>query len=113
MVNNLAANTPVRIGTFSDWILVYLKQYGPGNLYLFGDRDSAFNALSISTVHDGIVQVTLDGWKNYFWKGDLWVESDQAGSIVYQFAGYQPNPAAPRDTQANLPLTQKGKLSTY
>lgn len=87
MIATLQANLPMFLMHFEGYGLLYIKQYGPGNLRLKGSREELLSSLA-SPIPDGIVQVTADGFKQYFWEGDLWVISDAPGSIAYEAPGY-------------------------
>lgn len=89
MIANLQANVPMFLIHFQGYGMLYIKQYGPGNLRMKGNREDLLNSIAPLPIQDGIVQVTADGFKQYFWSGDLWVISDAPGSIVYEAPGYQ------------------------
>lgn len=83
---------PALLATFKYPVTVYIKQYGPGNLRLAPTFDELNNTISIGPgqVADGIVQVTADGWKQYFFgPGDLWAVSDAPGQVVWECWPYE------------------------
>lgn len=105
----LQANQASLLSSLADFGLLYVKQYGPGNLRIGADKDSLQNTIG-QQIQDGIVQVTADQWKQYFWKGDIWVISDQNGAVVWMLPGSQP--FLNRGGQVpQLPVDQN--LSTY
>jgi hypothetical protein len=115
---NLQANVPMMIGHFGEVTTIYIKQYGAGNLRLGSDRDSLIATVSPAPIQDGIVQVTADGFKQYFWEGDLWIITDAAGAVVYSVPSYQyyiergkhnGSPSARVRQESEL----EGDLSTY
>ena len=83
----LQANIPQNIVQIKGYGLLYIKQYGAGNLRIAPDRESLVNTVAPLPVQDGIVQVTADGWKQYFWSGDVWLISDVTGIAVYLAPG--------------------------
>jgi hypothetical protein len=85
----LQTNVPMLVAHFDRVTTLYLKQYGPGNLRLGSDRDSLLSTILPNPLQDGIVQVTADGWKSYFWEGDLWLISDAPGNFSYSAPSYQ------------------------
>lgn len=88
MIANLQANVPMFLVHFNGYGLLYIKQYGAGNLRLAPERERLLNTTAPLPIQDGIVQVTADGWKQYFWEGDLYVISDVAGALVWEAPGY-------------------------
>lgn len=88
MIATLQLNVPMFLMRFSGYGLLYIKQYGPGNLRLKGSREELLASINPLPLQDGIVQVTADGFKQYFWSGDLWAISDAPGSIVFEAPGY-------------------------
>lgn len=81
MIAILTANQPTLLQSFERLSTVYIKQYGGGNLRMTSNREDLQNTIGAPT-QDGIAQATADGFKQYFWEGDLWVISDQNGPIV-------------------------------
>jgi hypothetical protein len=112
MVNQLQANLPVLLCQLPEFGLVYIKQYGAGNLFLAPDRDTLVNSASLP-VHDGIAQVTANGFVQYFWKGDLWVLSDAPGAIVYILPGQSPYLDRALQVPRLPPVLRGNDLSTY
>lgn len=88
MIANLQPNVPMFIQHFNGYGLIYIKIFGAGNLRLKGSREELLATVSPLPVQDGISQATADGFKQYFWKNDLWVISDAPGSIVWEAPGY-------------------------
>jgi hypothetical protein len=88
MISQLQTNLPVLIASFERLTTVYVKQYGPGNLRICSNREDLTNTVG-ATVQDGIAQATANGWQQYFWEGDLWLISDQAGAVVIILPSYQ------------------------
>jgi hypothetical protein len=77
---------PALLATFKGIVTVYIKQYGPGNLRLAPTFDELNNTISQGPgqVADGIVQVTANGWVQYFLgPGDPWAVSDAPGVVVW------------------------------
>lgn len=121
MIFNLQANVPQLIGSYNGVVSIYVKQYGPGNLRLSTDRESLVTGAGVSLapgqIVDGIAQATANGWLQYFWSGDLWVISDQAGPAVIIAPAYQAYvsrigaKSLPADFE--IPSEEDGNLSTY
>lgn len=88
-IANLTANVPALAAHFERVTTVYIKQYGPGNLRIGSDRDSLLSTVSPAPVADGLVQITADNFKQYFWEGDLWLISDQNGAVVLGYPSDQ------------------------
>ncbi|SRR6266581_3088313 len=93
MVANLAANQFMYLAHFDQMTLIYIKQYGAGNLRLASSGERLATTANVGgafagLIQDGIAQATADGFKQYFWQGDLFVISDVAGPIVWEPAGY-------------------------
>jgi hypothetical protein len=115
-VANLQINLPMFVAHYDKVTTVEIKQYGPGNLRISSDRDSLLATIG-APVLDGIVQVTADGFKQHFWKGDLWFMSDAAGAVVYVASEYQytidrgKHIQAPTDVEVDSEF--EGDLSTY
>lgn len=86
----LAQNQPTLIATFDHVSTLYIKQYGSGNLRIASRREDLQQDVNPSPgqIQDGIAQATADGFKQYFWEGDIWVISDVAGPIVYIVPNY-------------------------
>ena len=98
-----------------EWSTIYIKQYGAGTLRINPNPDDLNNSVPGSApFQDGIVQVTSDGWKQYFWKGSFYVITDIAGYVAWVVTGGQPYlNRGFRGIPAQLPQPTKGKLSTY
>lgn len=120
MIFNLQANIPQLIGSYNGVVSVYVKQYGPGNLRLSSDRESLVTGAGTNApgqIVDGIAQATAQGFQQYFWSGDLWVISDQAGPAVIIAPAYQAYvsrivaKSLPADFE--LPSEETGNLATY
>lgn len=114
MIATLQQNIPGLIQSFGKLTTIYIKQYGPGNLRLASNKEDLQNTINAS-LQDGIAQTTADGWKQYFWEGDLWVISDQAGSLVLQAPSYafyieRTTGTTPAKSTGTRPA---GSLSTY
>jgi hypothetical protein len=116
MVAVLPANQFMYLGHFDQMTLIYIKQYGAGNLRLAADGNRLLTTVGL-TLQDGIAQATADGWKQYYWQGDLFVISDAAGPIAWEVAGYVFN--LERGKHRGFPGGERieseleGDLSTY
>lgn len=115
-VKNLNANQQTLLQHFDEVTTVYVKQYGPGNLRLLPVGDTLLQTVN-DPVPDGITQVTasgINGWVQYFWKGDLWAISDAAGFVAWVASAYQFY--IRRDVVSADVITEgeiEGDLSTY
>jgi hypothetical protein len=87
MQANLAANIVMYLGHFDQMTLLYIKQYGAGNLRLASSGERLQATIGLPT-QDGVTQATVDGFKQWYWQGDLFAISDAAGPIVWEIAGY-------------------------
>lgn len=115
-VKFLQVNQPTLLQHFDEVTTIYVKQYGPGNLRLHSMGDVLLQTVS-DPIPDGITQVTasgINGWVQYFWKGDLWTISDAAGGVAWIASAYQFY--IERQTASQPVLTDgeiEGDLSTY
>lgn len=87
MQANLQTNVLMYIGHFDQMTLLYIKQYGAGNLRLSASGERLQTTIGLPT-QDGLTQATIDGFKQYYWQGDLYMISDAAGPVVWEVAGY-------------------------
>lgn len=121
MIVNLAQNIPQLIGHYEGVVSIYIKQYGTGNLRISSDRESIVTGAGTNApgqIVDGIAQATAAGFVQYFWSGDLWVISDQAGPAVIIAPANQTyiqrdltSHVMPSDV--TMPSEEDGNLSTY
>jgi hypothetical protein len=81
-------NKSALLAHFEQVTTIYIKQYGAGNLRLAGNPTDLDSTIG-QAIQDGIVQVTAQGWVQYFWEGDLWWISDAAGAVVMVVPSYQ------------------------
>jgi hypothetical protein len=87
MIAQLPANQFMYLGHFDQMTLLYIKQYGPGNLRLAASGERLLATVGLPT-QDGVTQATADGFKQWYWQGDLFVISDAPGPIAWEIAGY-------------------------
>jgi hypothetical protein len=113
----LQANVPYLAGHYEEVTTIYVKQFGPGNLRIGSDRDSLVATIG-APIAEGIAQATADGFKQYFWEGDLWFISDAPGVVSYGAPSYQyyvqrgKNNGAPNN-RVEMEAELEGDLSTY
>lgn len=113
----LSVNIPSLLGSYERVTTVYIKQYGAGNLRIATRQEDLLTTVG-QTWQEGIAQATVDGWKQYFWEGDLWVISDAAGIVAWLDPSYQYN--VRRGSKQRSPIEDviiegdiEGDLSTY
>jgi hypothetical protein len=121
MIITLAANTPMGVGHYDGVVAINIKQYGAGNLRLSTDRESLLQNIggnaAPGAILDGITQATADGFKTWFWSGDLWLISDVSGPVCLLAPAYTAyldklkSSAQPADFI--LPSEAEGNLATY
>jgi len=121
MILQLALNTPMLVGHYDGVVAINIKQYGAGNLRLSTDRESLLQNVGPNSapgaIQDGITQATADGFKTWFWSGDLWLISDVSGPVCLLAPAYTSfinrlkSSAQPSDF--TLPSEAEGNLATY
>lgn len=120
MILTLAANIPMGpIINVDGVVTIYVRQYGAGNLRLGMNREDLIQGVNLApgAVVDGIPQAAVDGIKQYFWSGDLWLISDVAGAVMVLAPAYSAyinrvqSKSQPSDF--TLPSEIEGNLSTY
>lgn len=121
MIQQLQANQPQLILSVNGVVSIYVRQYGAGNLRMGMNREDLNNSnpvnLAPGGVVDGIPQAAADGVKQYFWSGDLWIISDQAGAVMILAPAYtlyldRSNGVKTNPSDANV-SDEGGNLSTY
>lgn len=69
-----------RLYHFTEWTLVYLTVVGPGTVY-FSQRQSELEN-QIEGQNQGIPQVSADGTKPYWWRGDFYIWASASGTYA-------------------------------
>jgi hypothetical protein len=87
MLAALSQNIPMLLAHYDRITTLYIKIYSAGNLRIGHDAEQLRSTVGLPT-QDGIAQAVADGFKQYFWEGDLVVISDVAGQIAWEAPSY-------------------------
>jgi hypothetical protein len=121
MILTLTQNLALLAGHYDGVVAINIKQYGAGNLRLGTDREALLQNIGTNaapgSILDGITQAVADGFKTWFWSGDLWLISDISGPVCLLTPAYTAfvdrlkSSAQPADFV--LPSETEGNLATY